>query len=239
MKNRFFSLLTLCIVALLFAGCGQQPQEKKEEFSTIYYEPKETVEATEKPEVEVEIEIKPELELKPETEPEIEEPEENRIKTEQSETKTEDIEDVETTEEIEVSIPNQEQYWNLNYFDLYQYLTDCGFENITESTENLGPENSVIYAEYNDWIFSIYTSAYGQYANLFITRKDVTGGFYRAFDYSDDRTKIIIAINKQADMVHQVTIEVLEDAIKGIIEFNNSKTHEKPYPIIENFIYPD
>ncbi|MCR4738805.1 MAG: hypothetical protein K5886_00930 [Lachnospiraceae bacterium] len=146
--------------------------------------------------------------------------------------------DVSKNEAIE--LPSQEDYWDLNYFDLTQYLLDCGAKEVTTSTEDLGPIPSIIIADFGDFYLEISTCNYEHVANIFIgTNLPDTYGFYRSFDYNNDNlttTYIIIDLN-DGTMVHQASIEALPDIIKGIKSFTQKTPGERP--IIENCIYPE
>lgn len=143
----------------------------------------------------------------------------------------------ETTKEVEVDIlmPSAEKYWNLNRFYLYDFLNDCGAESITEETDNLGPEISYIEAKFGSWYIDIYTDNYEQYANVYVWNEDPNiSGFYKDIDYEDFKSTIIISVDDKGTMVHQITIDSLEELIKAI-RISNSKGEEKP--IIDGYIY--
>lgn len=143
----------------------------------------------------------------------------------------------EVTEEIEVDIliPSAEKYWNLNRFYLYDFLNDCGAESITEETDNLGPEISYIEAKFGSWYIDIYTDNYEQYANIYVWNEDPSiSGFYKDIDYEDFKSTIIISVDDKGTMVHQITIDSLEELIKAI-RISNSKGEERP--IIDGYIY--
>lgn len=214
-KKVFF--LTLCLLAILsFTGCAnKQAQEERElkiETTAIQEEEiKEEVEEVKEPVIEVQ---EVEEEVKEETPEEIEE------------------------EVEEIELPSQDDYWNLNYFDLNRYLIDCGAKEITTSTENLGPEEpSIIIADFGDFYLEISTSNYDHVANIYIgTTLPNTDGFCRCFDYDDDYTKIIIVVDlDDGTMVHQASIEALPDIIKGIKSFKQTTPGERPE--IENCMY--
>ncbi|MDO4967280.1 MAG: hypothetical protein Q4E70_00725 [Candidatus Saccharibacteria bacterium] len=149
-----------------------------------------------------------------------------------------DAEEVTIKEFIIEELPSQESYWNLNYFDLNQYLMDCGAISIATSTENLGPDISIITADFGDFYLEISTSNYEHVANIYIgTSLPKTSGFYREFDYNDDYTNIIVIVDlDDGTMVHQASIEALPDIIKGIKSFKQTTPGERPQ--IKNCIYP-
>lgn len=221
-KKVFF--LTLCLFALTLSitGCAdKQVQEERElKIETVTENIQE-----EEPKITTEIEEVKEVE-------EVIEPEEPKDE--------EIIED--TPEEIqeEVELPSQDSYWDLNYFDLTQYLLDCGAKEVTTSTENIGPIPSIIIADFGDFYLEISTCNYEQVANIYIgTTLPDTYGFYRDFDYENDNdTNGYIIINlTDGTMVHEASIEALPDIIKGIKSFTQTTPGERP--VIENCIYPE
>lgn len=140
-----------------------------------------------------------------------------------------------------VEAPNQENYWKSDEeFDLYQYLTDYGFDEITETTDSLGPRTATIIARYGTWFFEIATASYGQYASLRLENSATPEleGIYYYFDYDEPSTQTIITVNESNDCVHLSTIEVLDEAIEGIIDFENSPHSPTDYPQIDGFAYP-
>ena len=223
-KKVFF--LTLCLLALILSltGCADKQVQEERELK-IETATENIQEEKEEPEKVVEIEEVKEVE-------EVVEPEEP---------KEEEIIE-ETPEEIqeEVELPSQDSYWNLNYFDLTQYLLDCGAKEVTTSNEDIGPIPSIIRADFGDFFLEISTNNYEQVANIFIgTTLPDTYGFYRDFDYDNDSlttTYIIVDLN-DGTMVHQASIEALPDIIKGIKSFTQTTPGERP--VIENCIYPE
>jgi hypothetical protein len=205
MRKHFFFATCIIVALFIITGCGKQEVKKNEAM------------IEEKAVVTIETPIQKE---------EIEEVEE--IPEEVVE---------ETTEEVEVDIlmPSAEKYWNLNRFYLYDFLNDCGAESITEETNNLGPEISYIEAKFGSWYIDIYTDNYEQYANIYVWNEDPSiSGFYKDIDYEDFKSTIIISVDDKGTMVHQITIDSLEELIKAI-RISNSKGEEKP--IIDGYIY--
>ncbi|MCR4610377.1 MAG: DUF5050 domain-containing protein [Lachnospiraceae bacterium] len=143
--------------------------------------------------------------------------------------------------EADIQLPDQEDYWELNYFNLTRYLKDCGAYSVDKSTENLGIDYSIVTADFGEWYLEISTCAYEQVPNIYIgTTRPNTYGFYRDFDYDDDRTKINIIVDMdEGTMVHQVSIEALPDIIKGILKFQREEHSEGERPQVDNCIYPE
>ncbi|WP_022755436.1 hypothetical protein [Butyrivibrio fibrisolvens] len=144
-----------------------------------------------------------------------------------------------TVDANSIELPSQDDYWNLNYFNITKYLKDCGAYSVDSSTENLGSEYSIITADFGDWYIEISTCAYEQYPNIYVgTNRPNTSGFYRDFDYTDERTNIYITVDlDEGTMVHQVSIEALPDIIRGILAFQRETHGEGERPQVENCIY--
>lgn len=223
-KKVFFLTPCLLVLILSLTGCADK-QVREERELKIETATENIQEEKEEPEKVVEIEEVKEVEEVIETK----EPEEEEIIKE-------------TPEEVqeEVELPSQDSYWNLNYFDLTQYLLDCGAKEVTTSNEDIGPIPSIIRADFGDFFLEISTNNYEQVANIFIgTNLPDTYGFYRDFDYDNDNlttTYIIVDLN-DGTMVHQASIEALPDIIKGIKSFTQTTPGERP--VIENCIYPE
>lgn len=223
-KKVFFLTPCLLVLILSLTGCADK-QVREERELKIETATENIQEEKEEPEKVVEIEEVKEVEEVIETK----EPEEEEIIKE-------------TPEEVqeEVELPSQDSYWNLNYFDLTQYLLDCGAKEVTTSNEDIGPIPSIIKADFGDFFLEISTNNYEQVANIFIgTTLPDTYGFYRDFDYDNDNlttTYIIVDLN-DGTMVHQASIEALPDIIKGIKSFTQTTPGERP--VIENCIYPE
>ncbi len=205
MRKHFFFATCIIVALFIITGCGKQEVKKNEAM------------IEEKAVVTIETPIQKE---------EIEEVEE--IPEEVVEEATEET-------EVDILMPSAEKYWNLNRFYLYDFLNDCGAESITEETDNLGPDISYIEAKFGSWYIDIYTDNYEQYANIYVWNEDPSiSGFYKDIDYEDFKSTIIISVDDKGTMVHQITIDSLEELIKAI-RISNSKGEEKP--IIDGYIY--
>lgn len=218
MNNKSVLFIGLLLIASLLIGCGNSSAKNEPVIDVTEPLSEEVTETAEKEDI-----PKKEEEV-------INEPEETEEPKEE-----EDANEIEEAGEID--LPSQEDYWHLNYFDLKQYLFDCGAKDVTTSTENLGPDPSIYIADFGDFYLEISTGYYEHVPNIYVgTTLPDTDGFYRDFDYNDDFTKIIIIVDMDdGTMVHQASIEALPDIIKGIRGFKQTAPGERP--IVENCIY--
>ena len=209
--------ITFLIILMVFilSGCNNNTSTPlKEEEATVKVELKEEVKTEEPEEVVAVVE-------------EIEEPEEEII--------TEEVTN-ESEEEIkEEELPNQEDFWNLNSFDLVGYLEACGADKVEPEYEyTLSDQIDSYIASFGDFDLRITTTNNDNFVpNVTLYNNKFQDGTFYIFE-GKEHTENIILIDDE-NFTYQASIEALDSIIKDLKVLRDEDLSE--FPKIDGFFY--